>query len=141
MATIKRYLPYKTLLVWDNDAFGMSDLFGDFAPTHELVTLCSNGKRKLNGKRSKNVVRFNRTGNKLHPTEKPVDLFKFLIEKSTNPGEIVLDPFAGSATTAVAAIDAGRQFICTEKDEKYFNTALERITSKIRSFRNDAALQ
>ena len=105
----------------------MGDLLGDFAPQHEFIIFCSNGKRKLNGKRASNILKYSKTGNKLHPTEKPVDLIQFLIEKSSNEGEVVLDCFAGSGTTGVAARAAGRNFILMEKDEKYFEVCTERL--------------
>jgi site-specific DNA-methyltransferase (adenine-specific) len=62
-----------------------------------------------------------------HPTQKPVALFEYLIRTYTNPGEIVLDPFAGSGTTALAAYATGRQFICFEKERKYWEVANKRL--------------
>jgi len=64
---------------------------------------------------------------KLHPTAKPVSLFQRLIMLSSKENEIVLDPFCGSGTTAVAAYRTGRRFICIEKEEKYYNVSCERI--------------
>lgn len=55
----------------------------------------------------------------LHPTQKPVALFEYLIKTYTNDGDLVLDPFAGSGTTAVAAAALGRRAICIEKDPQY----------------------
>jgi site-specific DNA-methyltransferase (adenine-specific) len=63
----------------------------------------------------------------LHPTQKPVPLCEYLIKTYTNPGEIVLDNCLGSGTTAIACINTGRQYIGIEKEEQYFNVALERI--------------
>lgn len=62
-----------------------------------------------------------------HPTQKPVALFAYLIRTYTNPGETVLDCCIGSGTTAVAAIQEGRNFIGFEKEEKYFHMAQKRI--------------
>lgn len=77
---------------------------------------------------SKTVHQFNNIiGNKVHPTEKPVDLLKFYITNSSNVGDVVLDPFMGSGSTGVACIHTGRNFIGIELDEKYFNIAKERI--------------
>lgn len=64
---------------------------------------------------------------KLHPTQKPVALFEYLIKTYTNEGELVLDNCAGSFTTAIACINTDRNFICMEKDEKYYNIGVERI--------------
>ena len=63
----------------------------------------------------------------LHPTQKPVELFEYLIKTYTNPGEVVLDNCMGSGTTAVAALNTGRKFIGFEKEAKYYEIALERI--------------
>lgn len=65
----------------------------------------------------------------LHPTQKPVELFEYLIRTYTSPGETVLDNTAGSGTTAVAAINCNRKWICIEKDQIYYNKAIERIQS------------
>ena len=63
---------------------------------------------------------------KHHPTMKPVDLMKWCIEQAGNP-ETILDPFAGSGTTGVAAIQLGRKFIGIEREPKYFDIACRRI--------------
>ena len=63
----------------------------------------------------------------LHPTQKPADLIEYLIKTYTNEGEIVLDPFMGSGTTAVAAINTNRNFIGFEADEHYFELIQNRI--------------
>lgn len=63
----------------------------------------------------------------LHPTQKPVALFEYLIRTYTMPGELVLDNTAGSGTTAIAAIQSGRRWICIERDEDYFAKAIARV--------------
>lgn len=63
----------------------------------------------------------------LHPTQKPVSLFEYLIKTYTNEGEKILDNTAGSGTTAIAAMNTNRKWICIEKDEDYYNKAIERI--------------
>lgn len=79
----------------------------------------------------KSVLRFNKdhSSKRLHPTQKPVPLFEYLIKTYTNPGELVLDNCMGSGTTAVACINTKRNFIGIEKEEKYYNIAKERINS------------
>lgn len=62
-----------------------------------------------------------------HPTEKPVPLMKFYIEQSSQPGQVVIDPFMGSGTTGVAALMSGRGFIGVEKSDEYFEIARQRI--------------
>ena len=55
-------------------------------------------------------------GNKFHPTEKPVELMKQFIEQSTQPGDIILEPFCGSGPTCIAAIESGRNFVANLKN-------------------------
>lgn len=63
----------------------------------------------------------------LHPTQKPVALFEYMIRTYTNPGEIVLDSCMGSGTTAVACIRSGRKYTGFEMDPKYYKTTMKRI--------------
>lgn len=65
--------------------------------------------------------------NSLHPTQKPVALFEYLIKTYTNEGDVVLDNCAGSGTTAIAAINTGRDYILIEKEPDYYNIIQERI--------------
>jgi site-specific DNA-methyltransferase (adenine-specific) len=64
---------------------------------------------------------------RLHTNQKPVDIMRWIIEKYTKPGETILDPFMGSGTTIVAAIQTGRNAIGIENDAKYFAIAEKRI--------------
>jgi DNA-cytosine methyltransferase len=65
-----------------------------------------------------------------HPTQKSLKLMRKIIEIHTNKNDLILDPFMGSGSTGVAALDLGRRFIGIENDEKYFKIALERLESK-----------
>jgi site-specific DNA-methyltransferase (adenine-specific) len=73
------------------------------------------------------ISRGTRGNKKLHPTQKPVALFEYLIKTYTNEGETVLDNCAGSFTTAIAALNSGRYFYCIEKEKKYVDIGIERI--------------
>lgn len=75
------------------------------------------------------VIKFNRDRTKLHPTQKPVALFEWLIRTYTNENEIVLDNCMGSGTTAVAALKSKRKFIGFETEPKYIEVANMRIES------------
>lgn len=68
---------------------------------------------------------------KLHPTQKPVSLFEYLIKTYTNEGDLVLDPTIGSGTTAIAALNTNRKFIGIEKDPDYYQKACERVEKHI----------
>jgi site-specific DNA-methyltransferase (adenine-specific) len=65
--------------------------------------------------------------NKLHPTQKPIELFEYLIKTYTNEGDLVLDNTAGSGTTAIACLNTNRQFIVMEKEQKYYDIILKRV--------------
>ena len=67
------------------------------------------------------------TGNRLHPTQKPLAILKPLIEAFSNPGDVVLDPFAGSGSSLVAAKRLGRAWLGIELDAKYHAIASERL--------------
>ena len=69
----------------------------------------------------------NPIGDKHHPTEKPVDLLRFYIENSSQPGDTVLDPFMGSGSTGIAAVECGRKFIGSEIDPEHYATACRRM--------------
>lgn len=73
------------------------------------------------------VLYFNSDTNNLHPTEKPVDLLRYLVLTYSNQNDIILDNTMGSGTTCVAAIKEKRRYIGIEKDEKYFRIANKRI--------------
>jgi site-specific DNA-methyltransferase (adenine-specific) len=117
------YFQIKNILIWEKNNTGMGDLEGDYAPKYEMIIFCSNGTKKLNGERDANILKAKRTGNENHPTEKPVNLISYLIEKSSNKGDLVLDTFAGSFSTAQACKQKERNFICFEIEEDYCRTA------------------
>lgn len=65
-----------------------------------------------------------------HPTQKPIYVMKWLLERLTNEGDIVLDPFMGSGSTGVACKELNRHFIGIELNEQYYNMACQRITGQ-----------
>lgn len=124
---IEKKFKVKNILTWVKNNTSMGDLRGDFAPKTEFIIFFHKGRRIINGKRDSNVLEFKRTGNKLHPTQKPIDMTEYLIGKFSDEGELILDPFMGSGTTGVACKNLNRNFIGMELDETYFNIAKERI--------------
>lgn len=68
---------------------------------------------------------------KIHPTQKPLSLMTALVEMVTRPGQVVLDPFAGGATTLLAAKQVGRRYIGFEKDRAYWEAATKRLDSAV----------
>lgn len=67
----------------------------------------------------------------LHPTQKPLALFEYLVRTYTNEGQLVCDPTMGSGTTGVACVRTGRKFIGVEKEPKYFEIAVKRIEAEL----------
>lgn len=63
-----------------------------------------------------------------HPTQKPLELIKRLVELTTKEGDIILDPFAGSGTLAIACLETNRKYVCIEKDDEYFEVMKKRIS-------------
>lgn len=115
------------LLVWEKNNCTPSQFY---MKNCEYTLLLRKGKSKYinNIGDSKTVHKFNNIiGNKVHPTEKPVDLMKFYVENSSNVGDVVLDMFMGSGGTGVAALSTGRKFIGVEVDVNYFNISKERL--------------
>lgn len=120
------YMKVNGLLIWDKGQPGMGDL-NHWGPSYEMIASC--GPVKTRGSRDCSVLRFNTvpSHNRNHPTEKPLGLFTYLIEKASDRGHCVLDPFMGSGTTGLAAVCSGRSFVGVEIDERYFEVACERI--------------
>jgi site-specific DNA-methyltransferase (adenine-specific) len=140
-ALVEAGFKYRNCLVWVKNNHGSGDLRGNWAPQHEFIIFVSKGKpQPLRGRRQSNVLgrrpgkgllepfpkvsnyRFN------HGTTKPVELLQMIIQASSKPDEIVLDPYGGSGSTAVACILEGRRYILSEIDPEYHRIALERIS-------------
>ncbi len=120
-------------LVWDkmNVTAGNLENYGDRC---EFILFGSRRyKPKLRGSRDGNLISIPRVYSHqlLHPTEKPVSLMSYLVMKSTDPGEITIDPFMGSGTTLLAAQQLGRPAVGIEVEEKYCEIAAHRIEKEL----------
>lgn len=106
---------YWKSLVWDKARIGMGY---HYRAQHEYVLFFEKGKRPLNDLGVPDVLRVaGARGGDLYPTQKPVDLLTILLRQSSAPGEIVLDPFAGSGATGIAAQLTGRMFVGIDTEE------------------------
>jgi len=94
---------------------------------HEQAFLLAKGRPPLPKQPLMDVMEMPYSGNKLHPTQKPVTALAQLIRSFSLPGELVLDPFAGSGSTCAAALLTGRQYLGMELDAEYHRTASERL--------------
>ncbi len=117
-------------LAWDKGAGvgGLGDYRRTWKRTWELVQVARNGA--LLGRRDAAVLRFPvRPGTKAHHAEKSVDLMRYLIRQLVPPGGLILDPFAGVGSTAVAAVMEGRRCLSVEIAPKYAAIARRRIAA------------
>lgn len=114
------------ILVWEKNTANANRWY---MKNCEFTLFFKKGKAKtINNPSSKMIHKFNNpVGNKLHPTQKPVELMQFYITNSSKENETVLDPFMGSGSTGVACVNTNRNFIGIELDNNYFNIAKERI--------------
>ena len=124
---ISKYFEVTNVLVWDKLNHGSGDLEGNYGERYEQIIFASKGRRILNGDSEDNILAYSRVANFSHPTEKPVGLIKKLIEKSTNEGELVVDPFCRSGSTCLAAKQANRKYIGIEIDPQWFALAQVRM--------------
>lgn len=128
-------------LVWDKGRIGSGNLSSPWGPAHEPlffhvrapdVTNARQGAGGLTARLRKGSVltvkRLSATQVSRHPTEKPVDLMRQIVESSSLLGDLVLDPFAGVGSTGVAAVLEGRRCLLVEVDEEYAEIAAQRIT-------------
>lgn len=117
----------KNVLVWVKNNWSMGDMEGAYAQQYEMIIFAEKGRRHLNGDRDTNILQFDRVADLKHPTQKPVSLLKFLIEKSSQESETVLDPFMGSGSTCLAAKKLNRKYIGIEVDEQWYKLAHQRV--------------
>lgn len=115
--------------IWDRHWDGMGDLERQMAPVYDVLWFCAEPGFKWHWKRPQAMFRHQRlAGQSLqHPNQKPLPLMKELVEYLCPPGGVVLDPYAGSGTTAVACVQTGRQFRGAEVDETYHRLGAARI--------------
>lgn len=99
---------------------------------HECAYLLVKGRPALPANALPDVLDWTYSGNKLHPTQKSVDVLTPLIEAFTQHGDLVLDPFAGSGSTCLAAHLAGRDYLGIELDTTHHRTATARLASTMR---------
>ena len=65
--------------------------------------------------------------NRIHETQKPVEIYEWLIKTYTNEGDTILDFAAGSCTLAEACINTNREYICIEKEKEYYEAGIQRV--------------
>ena len=126
---VRKYFKLKGALAWIKNNRTRGDLKGNYGYQYEMVLYAHKGRRWLFGKRDSDILYFDKVPTQYmrHPTEKPIKLLEYLIGKSTEEGEVVLDPFMGSASTCVAAKNTGRRYIGIEMEPTWFEVAQKRL--------------
>ena len=131
----------RNMLVWDKQS-GAGNFY---TYQHELIIFTTK-RNAFNVKRTYNIITGIRSfstgakktnGEKVHPTQKPIELIEKFILDSTDAGDTVLDTFAGSGTAGVACINTGRRFIGMEIDGGYFEIAEKRIKTALQEQKQD----
>lgn len=110
MPMLKKYYNIKNIIIWDKGNHGSGDLTGAYGNRYECISKVP--AQKL-----------------IHPHQKPVELLEFLILKSTNEGEKILDMFTGVGSTLVAAIKNNRDCIAIELDKDVYDKGKSRLTT------------
>ena len=119
----------KNMIIWVKNNWTAGDLKAQFGKQYEIIFLVNKGRKTFNGKRITDVWEFDRVSGKkqLHQNQKPIDLLEQCILKHSDENDVVFDGFMGSGSTGIACLNTNRKFIGVELEEKYFNTAKERI--------------
>ncbi len=118
----------KSVIAWVKNNWSMGDLEHEHGRQWEACCFYPKDGHVFI-KRIPDVIHADRTGNVFHPTEKPLELLKTII--LANECETIMDPFAGSCTTAVAAKSLGLKCVCIELDEKYCEAGASRLAQGV----------
>ncbi len=110
-------------IVWDKVAIGMGY---HYRARYEFILFFEKGKRKLNNLGIPDILTAKRVY-RGYPTEKPVEVSEILTEQSTQPGELVIDPFMGSGSAGVAALNLGRNFGGNDKCDEALSVSQTRL--------------
>jgi len=124
---------FKQAVIWDKCSLGMGI---HYRRNYEFILIAQNGEpahRWNGGKDTPNIWRISKIIPKEyeHPTVKPVKLFNKIIQIHSNKGDLILDPFIGSGTTAVACKELGRKCIGIDIDEKWLEVAKNRLKQEV----------
>ena len=116
-------------IVWDKEVISTGY---HYRPRHELILFLEKGKRNLNDRSETDIITARAIRGR-YPTEKPVSVSEVLIRQSSRFGEIVADPFMGSGSVGVAAIQLGRRFLGNDKSRKAVALATRRLRRSMQS--------
>ena len=123
-AIISKYFTIKTPIIWDKGNKGSGDLENDWGNQTEIIIYCIKGKKLVNNRRG-NLISVPRlhTLKMIHPTQKPNELIKQILEVSATTGDFIVDPFMGSGSTIKVCNEMNLKSLGIELDEEMFNIA------------------
>jgi DNA modification methylase len=121
-------LEVRSRIIWAKPEGGMGALDRTFAPAHECIVHAARPAARMRI-REPDVLAYPRVAG-AHPAAKPVELLERLICATTEPGALVVDPFAGEASTLVAAMKTGRRAVGVELDDTYFENGRRRVSAE-----------
>jgi DNA modification methylase len=121
---ISKYFTIKTPIVWDKGNKGSGDLENDWGNQTELIIYCIKGKKMVNIRKG-NVINVPRlhSSKMVHPTQKPIELIKEILEVSALKNDFIVDPFMGSGSTIKACNEMGFKSLGIELDSDMFKIA------------------
>ena len=134
---LSSHFTIKNALIWWKHGGGMGDLKVEYAKDYEVILYGVRSlSREINGKRPGAVLECPRVpaSQRYVPFEKPVALLAGLVERHSRPGDLILDPFAGSGSTLVAAKALGRRAVGVELEERYAEIAARRLSQDALDF-------
>ena len=131
---LEEWYTFKQIIIWNKMHIGMSSM-GDtpvrWRPKHEYALLSYHGDPRVENENRHDgtVMEFKRPSNekRFHPTEKPPDMMRYIIESLTEEGDLIVDPFAGSGVTLDAAKQTGRKYFGVEIDDRFYSKIQERL--------------
>lgn len=126
----KRYFQIKNQIIWHKgiETTGLGDRKGNYANNYESILFAVKGRHILKEKICGSVWSIKSCKNEFHYTQKPLEVIEKIIQYSSDKNDIVLDPFMGSGTTAVACKKLGRHYIGFEIDKDYCKIAEKRLS-------------
>lgn len=130
---LSKYFKIINVIIWHKPGGGIGDLKHTLLTDYEMCIICAKGKPEIQGKRNGSVITVKKVNpnNMVHSTEKPVDLYRYIMQTWTKQWDVVLDCYAGSFVNAIACIRSKRKYICIEIDKIYYNRGVRRIENEI----------
>lgn len=126
---IARHWRIRSQVIWDRGVHGLGDLDSQYAPCHDVCWFATQGNYRFPNGRPKSIYHVDRVhaGALVHPTQKPLALMQIIVSDLTCVDDLVVDPFMGSGTTAVACAKLHRRFWGCEIDKAFYDIARKRV--------------